>query len=267
MPTTSSGTAYSLCGPENASVVTLIHGLGVNRLMWEPFETALANQHQVLSYDILGHGGSRRPDEPLSLQLFSDQLQDLLSELDIERCAVVGFSLGGMINRRFAMGHPERTSALVILNSPHERTAEAQQLVEERVMDTAMGGPGATIDTSLKRWFTPEFLATDDPIIHKVQTWILGNDPRTYTEARQVLASGVTELIRPTPSIEIPTLVMTCENDSGSSPEMTYAISREIAGSRAVVIPGLQHMGLSEQPGMFICEILDFLQTVESKSA
>ena len=267
MPTTSSGTAYSLCGPENASVVTLIHGLGVNRLMWEPFETALANQHQVLSYDILGHGGSRRPDEPLSLQLFSDQLQDLLNELDIERCAVVGFSLGGMINRRFAMGHPERTSALVILNSPHERTAEAQQLVEERVMDTAMGGPGATIDTSLKRWFTPQFLTTDDPIIHKVQAWILGNDPQTYTEARQVLASGVTELIRPTQPIETPTLVMTCENDSGSSPEMTYAISREIAGSRAVVIPGLQHMGLSEQPGIFICEILDFLQAVESKSA
>ena len=104
--------------------------------------------------------------------------EDLLSELDIERCAVVGFSLGGMINRRFAMGHPERTSALVILNSPHERTAEAQQLVEERVRDTAMGGPGATIDTSLKRWFTPQFLATDDPIIHKVQTWILGNDPQ-----------------------------------------------------------------------------------------
>ena len=90
---------------------------------------------------------------------------------------------------------------------------------------------------------------------------------RTYTEARQVLASGVTELIRPTQPIQTPTLVMTCENDSGSSPEMTYAISREIAGSRAVVIPGLQHMGLSEQPGMFICEILDFLQTVESKSA
>ncbi len=47
MPTTSSGTAYSLKGLENASVVTLIHGLGVNRLMWEPFETALANQHRV----------------------------------------------------------------------------------------------------------------------------------------------------------------------------------------------------------------------------
>ena len=78
MPTTSSGTAYSLKGLENASVVTLIHGLGVNRLMWEPFETALANQHRVLSYDILGHGESRRPDEPLSLQLLSNQLRELL---------------------------------------------------------------------------------------------------------------------------------------------------------------------------------------------
>ena len=197
MPDILNGTAYSLSGPENGSVVTLIHGLGMNRLLWKPFETALTNHHRVLSYDILGHGESTRPDDPLSLQWFSDQLQDLLDELDIERCAVVGFSLGGMINRRFAMGHPERTSALVILNSPHERTAEAQQLVEERVRDTAMGGPGATIDTSMKRWFTPQFLATDDPIIHKVQAWILENDPKTYPEARQVLAREVARAARP----------------------------------------------------------------------
>ena len=77
------GTAYSLSGPEHGSVVTLIHGLGMNRLLWKPFETALINHHRVLSYDILGHGESRRPDEPLSLQSFSDQLHDLLNELYI----------------------------------------------------------------------------------------------------------------------------------------------------------------------------------------
>ena len=267
MPDILNGTAYSLSGPENGSVVTLIHGLGMNYKMWRDFQATLADRYQVLSYDILGHGGSSRPDEPLSLRLFSDQLRELLDELRIDRCAVVGFSLGGMINRRFAMDHPERTSALVILNSPHERSIEAQQLVEQRARDTASGGPAATLDASIERWFTPQFLASNDPVIDEVRTWILGNDSQTYTEARQVLASGVTELVRPSQPIDVPTLVMTCENDSGSSPEMTYAISREIAGSRAVVIPGLRHMGLSEQPGMFICEILEFLQTVESKSA
>jgi pimeloyl-ACP methyl ester carboxylesterase len=177
-------------------------------------------------YDTLGHGGSNRPDEPLSLQLFSDQLRDLLSDLDIERCAVLGFSLGGMINRRFAMGYPGRTSGLVILNSPHERSIEAQQLVEERARASTLGGPATTIEASMERWFTPKFLASNDPLLDEVRTWILGTDPETFAEARQVLASGVTELIRPVQPIETPALVITCENDSGSSPDMTYAISR-----------------------------------------
>ena len=110
MPTTTNGRTYSLSGSENRPVVTLIHGLGMNHQMWRYFQSTLASQYQVLSYDILGHGGSGRPDEPLSLQLFSDQLRDLLNDLDIERCAVLGFSLGGMINRRFAMDYPGRTS-------------------------------------------------------------------------------------------------------------------------------------------------------------
>ena len=155
----------------------------------------------------------------------------------------------------------------MILNSPHERSIEAQQLVEERARASTLGGPAATIEASMERWFTSTFLASNNPFLNEVRTWILGNDPKTFAEARQVLASGVTELIRPVQPIETPALVITCENDSGSSPEMTYEISREITGSRAVIIPGLQHMGLSEQPEVFISEILRFLRTVELQPA
>ncbi|MDP6399043.1 MAG: hypothetical protein QGF79_08550 [Arenicellales bacterium] len=48
-------------------------------------------------------------------------------------------------------------------------------------------------------------LASDDPVIDEVPAWILGNDPRTFTETRQILASGVTELVRPPQPIEAPT--------------------------------------------------------------
>jgi len=259
MHVTQRGTVYSLSGPENDPVVTLIHGIGVNHQLWRDYQHTLSNHYQVLSYDILGLGGSSRPPEPLSLSLFAEQLRDLLDDLQIERCAAVGFSMGGMINRRFAMDHPERTSALVIMNSPHERSVNAQKLVEERVRNTAAGGPSATIDTSMARWFTPEFLASKNPIVDEVRAWVLANDPRTYTEVRQVLASGVTELIRPQQSIDTPTLVITCENDSGSNPDMAYGISSEIDGAQTVIIPRLQHMGLSEQPELFISEIVRFL--------
>ena len=263
MPKTTDGTTYFLRGPENKPVVTLIHGLGMNHQMWRYFQSTLAGQYQVLSYDILGHGASSRPNEPLSLRLLSDQLRRLLDHLGIAHSVIVGFSLGGMINRLFAMDHPEKTSALVILNSPHERSIEAQQLVEERARTSTSGGPAATIEASMERWFTSTFLASNNPFLNEVRTWILGNDPKTFAEARQVLASGVTELIRPLRPIEAPALVITCENDSGSNPEMAHAISREIAGSRTVIIPSLKHMGLSEQPELFVSEILRFLQTVE----
>ena len=137
---------------------------------------------------------------------------------------MIGFSLGGMINRRFAMDHPERLRALVILNSPHEREPEAQKLVEQRALDSAAGGPGATLDATLERWFTADFRASNPGYIATVREWVLANDPESYALCRQVLAFGVVELIRPKPPITHPTLIMTCENDSGSTPDISQSI-------------------------------------------
>ena len=50
----------------------------MNYKMWRDLQATLAERYQVLSYDILDHGESRRPDEPLSLQLLSNQLRELL---------------------------------------------------------------------------------------------------------------------------------------------------------------------------------------------
>ena len=254
------GTAYQLSGHADAETVILIHGIGLNRRIWRDYEPALAKRYRVLSYDLYGHGESARPKEPLSLSAFAGQLRLLMDELAIHRCAVIGFSMGGMINRRFTLDHPERVSALVILNSPHERSPEAQKLVEDRVTKTAAGGPEATLQASLERWFTPGFLAGQTETIDTVTAWILNNDPVTFTQSRQVLATGVTELIRPRPPISHPTLVMTCQYDSGSTPEMADAIAREIANAESIVIPELQHLGMLEQPQQFLPHIEAFLR-------
>jgi pimeloyl-ACP methyl ester carboxylesterase len=188
-----------------------------------------------------------------------------MDELSIDRATIIGFSLGGMINRRMAIDHPSRVASLVILNSPHERSPEAQRLVEERASQTAEGGPAATIDSTLKRWFTPEFLKTAPDKVAQVRSWVLANDPVTYAAFRQVLATGVIELIRPKVAITAPTLVMTCENDSGSTPAMSQAIASEIAGAETLIVPGLQHLGLIEVPQLFTQPILRFLARSEAR--
>ncbi len=252
-------TAYELVGKLDAPVVALIHGLGMNRRMWREFVDPLAVSHRVLTYDLYGHGESSLPPSVPSLNLFAVQLKELLEKLEIDHCAVMGFSLGGMINRRFAMNYPASTSALIILNSPHERAPEEQSEIERRAAHTAQGGPHATIETSLQRWFTPEFLSTHTDIVDEVREWILSNEPLSYTQCREVLAKGVVELIRPQPPIDCPSLVITCQNDSGSTPAMSLGISSEIPGSQVMIIPRLQHLGLLEDSSAFIEPVMRFL--------
>jgi pimeloyl-ACP methyl ester carboxylesterase len=256
------GSRYQLTGPRDARVVVLIHGLGLNRQIWEAHRARLAQRYRVLDYDLYGHGESAPPPAKPSLSLFSQQLLGLLDELAIERCALIGFSLGGMINRRLAMDHPQRVSALAILNSPHERDPEAQRRAELQALDSAAGGPGATLDAAIERWFTPEFRDHREDYIERVRAWVLANDAEVYALCRQVLAFGVLELVRPQPAISLPTLVMTCEHDSGSTPQMSLAIASEIEGAEVVIVPQLQHMGLVENAPFFVNAIAEFLESI-----
>ncbi len=253
------GTAFDLTGPPGAPVLVLVHGLGLTRSTWDDFVPVLSRGYQVLTYDLCGHGQSAAPLAKPSLTVLSEQMVHLMNELAIPRAIIIGFSLGGMINRRFALDHPSRVAALVILNSPHERSPVAQRLVEERAAQTEACGPAANIDTTLERWFTPGFLTGSPETVARVRATVLANDPENYAGHRQVLASGVTELIRPDPPLSAPTLVMTCEHDSGSTPAMSHAIAAEIAGADCVIVPGLQHLGLIEAPDLFTAEILSFL--------
>lgn len=259
-----SGTVFDwylpVYGSVDAPVVVLIHGLGLTRATWDGHIEALVKRYRVLTYDLLGHGDSDMLRQTPDLALFAKQLCDLLDWVEVDRAAIVGFSLGGMINRRFAMDFPSRVSALGIFNSPHERSIEAQKLVEQRAADTGKGGAASLLEETIKRWFTSNFRSNNPEIIDTVRHWVLSNDPENYVECRKVLAGGVVELVRPYPPIRVPTLIITGKNDSGSTPEMSIAIASEIIGASVLIIPHLKHMGLLEKPDLFtkpLCQFLD----------
>ena len=259
------GTAYDLIGSTQAPIVVLIHGLGLTRRTWADHLTAFSGTYRVLAYDLCGHGESALPIQTPSLSVLSDQLRILMDHLHLACATLIGFSLGGMINRRFAMDHPDRVSALVILNSPHERSPDAQRQVEERAA-ASDAGPAMTIDATLDRWFTPDFRARDPKAVARVRATVLANNITNFARHRQVLAQGVKELIRPKPPIAHPTLVMTCENDTGSTPDMSRAIAAEILGAQVRIVPELQHLGLIEHPSLFTTPICDFLRNVVAQN-
>ena len=236
---------------DQGPVIVLVHGLGLNKQMWQWQIPDLSMKFRVLSYDLYGHGHTPRAKCEHSLKLFANQIIQLLDEFKIERCGIAGFSLGGMIARRFAMDYPDRVSALAILNSPHARTEEQQQSIIKRVEQVAQQGPSATVDAAIERWFTQEYHRSNPQVINLVKQWVLANDPAVYPENYRVLATGVDELLAPQPPITCPTLVVAAQEDSGQPAEMARAIAAEIPDSVTQVLPKLRHMALVEAPDQY----------------
>jgi pimeloyl-ACP methyl ester carboxylesterase len=256
------GTAYESFG-SGRRVIALVHGLGLNRHSWQRQVAALSRTHRVITFDLHGHGDSSVPPITPSLTVFSEQLVELLDHLGIARASVFGFSLGGMIARRFAMDHADRLEALGILHSAHARDQAAHDAIQARVVQAAKDGPAATVEAALSRWFTDSFRLSHPQMMDEVRRWILANRKDVYAPIYQVLVDGVTELVAPNPPIAAPTLVMTGEEDYGNSPAMSRAIAAEIAGSELVILPGLRHMALAEAPELFNAKLLNFLSRVQ----
>jgi pimeloyl-ACP methyl ester carboxylesterase len=254
------GTAFSSKGPANARALVLIHGFGLSRHIWAPFVEELGKDHHVITYDLYGHGDSEALPGEASLSLFAEQLRTLMDHCGIEKADIIGFSIGGMINRRFAMDYPERCRSLTILNSPHDRGVEGQKRVEDRARKVQEGGKMATLPSALERWFTPQFREENPDVMDLISIWRENTDDVSYAGTAWVLAHGVRELISPSPALQIPSLVITCENDSGSTPQMTRHIAEEIDEAETRIIPELQHLGLMESPQLFIGPIQSFLE-------
>jgi pimeloyl-ACP methyl ester carboxylesterase len=97
--------------------VVLLHGQLIPRRMHQPLARALAGEGlHVVTLDLLGHGRSDRPADPLvySMSAFGDQVLALLDHLDAEQAVIGGTSLGANVSLEVAAAAPDRVRGLII---------------------------------------------------------------------------------------------------------------------------------------------------------
>ncbi|HSR94448.1 MAG TPA: alpha/beta hydrolase [Solirubrobacterales bacterium] len=102
---------------EGERPIVLVHGLLMNRRMFERLGPALAKRgNRVICVDLLGHGRSDQPDDLrlYSMPLFGEQVVALLDHLGLERAVVGGTSLGANVALELAVRHPDRIEGLFI---------------------------------------------------------------------------------------------------------------------------------------------------------
>ena len=101
----------------NGPPLVLLHALGESAFDWRWVLRALARTHRVYAPDLPGFGDSAKPTADYSPAFFERFAVGFLDALGLERAAVVGNSLGGLIALRLALSEPARVGALVLVDS------------------------------------------------------------------------------------------------------------------------------------------------------
>lgn len=222
--------------------VVLIHGVGLDHAMWNPLATRIEDRFQVLRYDLIGHGRTAPRGERIGFEDLTAQLVEVLEESGLRSVHLVGFSLGALVAQAFTLDHGDRVRRLALLNSAFERTAAQQAAIRSRLRQVERHGVAANVDASIERWFSDGFRQRHPEQIRLVENRLRSNDAGGFLPAYRLFAESGSRFKDRLNQIRKPTLVITGEHDTGSTPAMSRAIAREIDGAELHVFPAVKHM-------------------------
>jgi (E)-2-((N-methylformamido)methylene)succinate hydrolase len=253
-----SGTALEISG--SGAPVVLLHGVGLDQSIWAGQAKALESEFQIITYDLLGHGKSAAAAANAPLADWVNQLDDVVRSLALEKFALVGFSFGGLIAQAYAARHSRMIDRLVLMSTVYDRSEAERASVFARLEVVKREGPQATIPTALSRWFSPEFSKTNPEIMNQYEALLRSNDASSFLSAYECFAVADQDLVEALSKFNRPTLIVTGELDTGSTPDMARKLAVMIPGAECSIIAGGRHMMPVEKPDEVNSVLLGFLK-------
>jgi pimeloyl-ACP methyl ester carboxylesterase len=244
----------------------LLHGFGDSFTSWEGWIPVLAAENRVIALDLPGHGLTRAPEGYLlTMKGLVDAVEDFAAARGLESFALAGNSLGGGVAWNYAVKHPARLSALILVDAagwPQKPAAHVP--LAFRILRYRIG-----------RWFLSHI--DNHPLIAdglKADVY----DPAVVTPAfidrwaefqrapghRAILMS-----VAPTAmgmasadalgAIRAPTLVLHGESDTMIDVESARKFAAAISGATVITYPHVGHLPQVEIPARSARDVAAFL--------
>jgi pimeloyl-ACP methyl ester carboxylesterase len=235
----------------NGPTLILTHGYSSTSAMWREQVEALSKHHRLVLWDMRGHGRSDYPRDPnaYSEALTVGDIAALLDAVGASRAIVGGLSLGGYMSLAFYRAHPERVSALLIIDTgPGFKKDDAREAWNRRALDTAdrFEREGLEVLKSASR--------ERSTVSHRDASGLA-------RAARGMLTQRDASVIETLPAIKVPSLVVVGADDTPFLAASDY-MSAKIPGAKKAVIEAAGHAVNIDQPRAFLDAVLPFLDTL-----
>jgi 2-succinyl-6-hydroxy-2,4-cyclohexadiene-1-carboxylate synthase len=252
-------------GDGSGPPLLLLHGFTRDHREWEPLLPCF-DSYRTIRVDLIGHGKSDSPSDVTRYSMADavDDLMALLHHLDIERTALLGYSLGGRVALHLAAEAPELLWALVIESaSPGIEDLGARDARAAGDEQLALSIERDGVEAFVERWQSQSLFASQSRLAADVLEWQkrqrLDNSARGLANSLRGMGAGAQEYLLPRmAAIDVPALFIAGDLDEHYA-KLAARMASEVPAADCRIIEGAGHTTHLEQPEAFAAAAGEFL--------
>jgi pimeloyl-ACP methyl ester carboxylesterase len=253
-------------GKRDGPVLVLVHGSNASLQTWEPWVKRLGGTYRIISFDQSGHGlTGPHPRGDYSAAAYVRTLDALMTKLGVSRFALAGNSMGGWVSWNYALAHPEKLSALILVdaggapNSTPPSLPIGYRLAYMPVVKNLLQviTPRSMIEKSVRQTLSVQ-APINDAMIDRYWEMIRMPGNRAATGPRlAVKREPPTREAMAT--LTMPTLVMWGAKDSLIPVSAADWFAGAIPRAQKLIYPGVGHIPMEEVPDRSAGDVAAFL--------
>lgn len=223
----------------NGRPLVFIHGLSDSLLYWEFLASHLKRDYQIIRMDLRGHGESYLGNDEVNIDLYVDDLKNLLNDLNLDKVDLIGFSLGGAVALDFSLKYPENVSSLVLMSS-FSKSDEYLTNIFTQFKDALKNSFEDFYDLILPMVLCPEVIDDNREALDQIREFA-SKTANTDSYIKAVDACMEFDVDDSLSKIEVPTLVMSGKYDEISLLTSQRQLQKKIKNSELIVFDNVKH--------------------------
>ena len=247
---------YDEYGDPDGIPVLMIHGYSDSAFSYEPILERLPPDVRALAVTLRGHGDADRPPDGYGLNDFANDVALFAEALKLGPAVVVGHSMGSGVARYFAIEHPARTSALVLIGA--FATMRGNPVIDE--LEQAVRQLSDPVDPAFVRDFQESTIAQPVPpgFVDRAVVESLKMPARVWKAAFDgMLAYDLEDRLE---SISVPVLAVWGDSDVIFGQADWDALAATLPNVRIELYPGAGHATHWEHPDRFASDLVAFIE-------
>ena len=240
--------------------VVLLHPFPVNHEFWMPVAETLSTRYRLVIPDLRGHGESEVGEGPATMEKHATDIVRVMDDAEVGRAPMIGVSIGGYALFEFWRGYRGRVAALGLCNTKapaDNEEARAGRL--KAAEDVVEKGTEQFFQSMVPKVLAQTTRDTRPDVIEGALRLMRRMSPQDVAQVQRGMAERP-DSVATLKTINVPTLVVTGDEDVSTGVNEAEVMHRHIADSQMKVIPKAGHYSPWEQPeavGRLLRQFLD----------